>query len=79
MQAKKILKFSEEITMTKARIASISIEINTREIDIIKLQTITDKKEQLKRNHEQLKILEVELEETTKKLKINDEKLSRQN
>ncbi|MBS3078830.1 chromosome segregation protein SMC [Candidatus Pacearchaeota archaeon] len=82
--AKNLIKNSEiEITKIKANIKDIkekiaknSLEINQRNIDLVKIQTITDKKQQLKRNIEEEKHFETELENLDKKKKDIEHKFS---
>lgn len=45
----------------KESVAKESLEINQRNLDLVKLQTINDKKQQLSRDSEQVKIFEQEL------------------
>ncbi len=61
----------------KEKIAKQSLEINTRNIDIIKLQTIEEKKQQLKREHEEINIFENELKNLLIKKKSIEEKISK--
>ena len=57
----------KEIKIIKEQIAKQTLEINARNIDMIKLQTINDKKNQLKRDNEQIKLFENELKNLTNK------------
>ena len=52
------------------------MEINQRNIDLVKVQTISDKKQQLKRNIEEKKQFEIELENFDKKKKDIEHKFS---
>ena len=69
-EAESIIKTSEkeinnilkEIQNLEEKTNESVSEISTREIDIIKISSINDKKEQLKRNQENLKIIEKEFE-----------------
>jgi chromosome segregation protein len=61
----------------KETIAKQAMEINTRNIDIVKLQTINDKKQQLKRDSEQIQDLEKELNNLKTKKQTFEEKFSR--
>ena len=68
-----VKELRETIDNLKEKIAKQSTEINTRNIDIIKLQTINDKKEQLKRDNQQITVFETELKNLqTKKQGIED-------
>jgi len=74
---KQITEFENKMQETKKKISNQDLEIKTREIDLIKLQTIEDKKQQLKRNSEQIKVYETELSEIQQKLKINEANFSK--
>jgi len=74
LKIQEIAKTNQEL---KDKIAKQSIEINTREIDIIKLQTIEDKKQQLQRNSSQIFQTKEELVTLERKKKLNEEKLSK--
>ncbi len=82
--AKHTIESSEkEIHETKSKIKEIrdiiaknSMEINQRNIDLVKVQTISDKKQQLKRNIEEEKQFEIELENFDKKKKDIEHKFS---
>ncbi len=73
----------ETITQLKTKIAEQAMEINARNIDMVKLQTINDKKQQIKRDNEQIKALETEfnnlktkkqsLESQFSKIKMSEE------
>jgi len=51
-------------------------ELNKRQISIVKLDTIKDKKEQLKRNDDKIKILEEELKKSEDKKKSTESEIS---
>ncbi|MFH1359195.1 MAG: chromosome segregation SMC family protein, partial [archaeon] len=82
--SKKIIqKTDEQIKEDKDKLKQLNeiiskqlIEINTRNIDIVKLQSINDKKQQLKRNNQQIKDLETELKSLDEKQKILERKVS---
>ena len=57
-------------------IAKQAIEINTRNIDIVKIQTIIDKKQQLKRNDQQIKETESEINNLQLKHQALEKKVS---
>jgi chromosome segregation protein len=72
-------KTRHELKLIKDAIAKNSIEVNERKIDIVKLYSIEDKKEQLSRNSEQIKIFESEmknLESRKKTLESNFSKIN---
>ena len=73
---KEIRESSEKINELKEKIIRENKEINVREINVIKFQTIEDKKQQLKRNREEVRIFELELEKFEKKQTINQAKFS---
>jgi chromosome segregation protein len=80
---KKIQETEKEISENKILLQEISEninlhsnEINQRAIDAIKSQSINDKKEQLKRNHEQLSTFEKELQALDIKKKSFEDKFS---
>ncbi|MFA5174424.1 MAG: chromosome segregation SMC family protein [Candidatus Pacearchaeota archaeon] len=75
--AKDISEKTEKIQNLESKISKDSLEINTREIDIIKLKNISEKKEQLKRNKEQIESLETEHDNLEKKKKSTEEKLAK--
>jgi chromosome segregation protein len=70
----KIKENKNTLSELKQTIAKQAMEINTRNIDIVKLQTIEDKKQQLKRDSEQIQDLEKEL----KNLKTKKQTLENQ-
>lgn len=74
---KQIIEFENKINDTKKRISQQDSEINIREIDVIKLQTIEDKKQQLKRNSEQIKIYDREFSDIQQKLKTTENNFSK--
>jgi len=69
-----IKNLEKEIGQLKERISKHGSEINTREIDIIKLSTINEKKEQLKRNTNQIKVSQEELSNLQNKKKSSEKK-----
>lgn len=83
-QAKNIIELHEkEIIEIKSKIKELrditaknSLEINQRNIDLVKIQTITDKKQQLKRNSDEEKHFSDELESLEKKKKDLEHKFS---
>ncbi|MDP3027788.1 MAG: chromosome segregation SMC family protein [Nanoarchaeota archaeon] len=72
-----IIDFKNKIQDLKKRRLAHELEISTREIDIIKLQTIEDKKQQLKRNSEQINICEQEFSDLQQKLKVTENNFSK--
>jgi len=70
-------QIKKDLAQIKEKIAKQAIEINTRKIDIVKLQTITDKKDQLKRNNEQIKTFETELKNLQAKKQSIENKFSK--
>jgi len=76
---KQINQAKEEIEKIKKQTLEQTSEINTREIDSIKIQTMTEKKQQLKRNQEQINNLEKELKNLEEKGKSLQTKLSKIN
>jgi len=83
-ESKKIIKQTEtmiqeskeELNKIKDIIAKQAIEINTRNIDIVKIQTIIDKKQQLKRNDQQIKETESEINNLQLKHQALEKKVS---
>jgi chromosome segregation protein len=71
-----IKKFKEELKELKEKIANQAIETNIREIDIVKIKNINEKKQQLIRNNEQIKIFDAELKNLENKKKLIDAKFS---
>jgi chromosome segregation protein len=79
----KIKQISNKISQLQREFNKQNSEINIREIDDIKIQTITEKKQQLRRNQEQVNMLEKEfrnleikktsLETNLSKIKISEE------
>jgi len=74
---KKIDETRENIEKTKEAISRQAIEINIRNIDLVKIQNIFEKKEQLKRNNEQLVILEKEFKDLEAKKKTYENNISK--
>ena len=74
---KEIKEITTNMEQLKERIAKQAIEINTRKIDTIKLQTINEKKEQLKRDNQQIKVLETELKNLQTKKQSIENKFSK--
>lgn len=74
---KEIKEKTEKIKELEDKTAQNSIEINIREIDIVKLNNINDKKEQLNRNKQQAELLETELENLEKKKRSTEEKIAK--
>ncbi|MBR9706041.1 chromosome segregation protein SMC [Candidatus Pacearchaeota archaeon] len=72
-------EISTKLNEIKDTIGQISIEINKREIDLVKIQSMTDRKNQLRRNNEQIKIFEGELKNLMTKKKTLDNKFSKIN
>ncbi|VVB77565.1 Chromosome partition protein Smc [uncultured archaeon] len=66
---KEIKEMKTALTELKDKIAKEALEINQRNVDIVKLHSIDDKKQQLRRNNEQITIFESEIAglETKKK------------
>ncbi|MEK6935302.1 MAG: AAA family ATPase, partial [Nanoarchaeota archaeon] len=67
----------KQIKETKETISEQTSEINTREVDIIKISNINDKKQQLHRNSVQIKISESELDLLEKNKKETENKFSK--
>jgi chromosome segregation protein len=57
----KIKELTLELKRLKESVSKDSFEINQRNLDLVKLQTINDKKQQLVRDSEQVKLFEQEL------------------
>jgi len=76
LSEKEIIETKQEIKEIRELIAKNSMEINQRNIDLVKIQTISDKKQQLKRNMEEEKQFEIELENFDKKKKDIEHKFS---
>lgn len=72
-----IVKIKEKILSLKENVSNNISQASTREIDMIKIQSIEDKKSQLKRNSEQISLLGKDLSNLIEKKKINDDKLSK--
>ena len=62
-----IKNLKREVDKIRERINLEEIEISDREVSLIKIQTINDRKEQLRRNNGQIKSLEKEIEAISKK------------
>jgi len=62
-----IKSLNDEISKLREKIASQENEISDREVSLIKIQTINDKKEQLRRNNGQIKLSEKEIGVLSKK------------
>jgi chromosome segregation protein len=73
----KINENKDDIEEIKKQILKQISEINIREIDNVKIQTIIDKKQQLKRNQNQISISEKELETIKTKKTSFEAKLSK--
>jgi len=84
-QAKKILaetekhisELKEKLDKLKENFSKEFSEINTRNLDLVKLQNIDEKKQQLKRNNGQVSVFEKELKELEQKKKILEDKFSK--
>ncbi|MDD5192031.1 MAG: LAGLIDADG family homing endonuclease [Candidatus Nanoarchaeia archaeon] len=74
---KQAAESENKIHAIKKNISEQDLEIKTREIDIIKLQTIEEKKQQLKRNSEQIKIYEEELSGIEQKYRMTEANFSK--
>ena len=72
----KIKEIKDRIKETKDRINSEILEINTREICIIKTQSINDKKQNLKRNGNSIDIFEKEIKELEDKIRSLEKQVS---
>ena len=72
----KIKQIKKDIERIKEETSKNTSEIQTREVDIVKLNSINDKKENLKRNTKQVEGLEKELQELQEKQKSNENKFS---
>ena len=75
----KIKELKENIDNLHTKLSKQTSEVNIREIDSVKIQTITDKKQQLKRNHEQANLFEKELKNLESKKSSFETKLSKIN
>ena len=73
---KNIINLKKEIRELKERISSCLDETRDREIYVIKLENIRDKKEQLKRNNEEVKLVESEIIEIESRKKTLEKKIS---
>ena len=73
----KIKQINSELEDLKQHFNKQNSEINIREIDNVKIQTITEKKEQLRRNQEQIDMLEKELNSLEAKKTSLDNNLSK--
>ncbi len=73
---KEINSIKEIFKELKEKIAKSSIEVNQRSIDIVRLNSINDKKNQLRRNNEQIQIFESELTTLETKRKGFENKIS---
>jgi len=71
-----IINIKLDIEKLRKRISSQQSEIGIREIASIKIQTINDKKQQLRRNNNQIKIFEGEVEGLDEKKKNLEKKIS---
>lgn len=74
-----IEELSQELKLLKETIAKEAMEINERNIDIVKLYSINDKKEQLKRNSEQIELAKTELKNLEVKRKTLENNFSKIN
>ncbi len=72
-----IREFKQEIEKLKQKVSKQVSEIKTREVDIIKIQTIEDNKLKLKRENNQINIFETELKNLEIKKKDLENKLSK--
>ncbi len=72
----KIQTKKSELKEIKEKIAKQILEINNRSIDIVKIQSINDKKQQLKRNNEQISNSESELKSLEEKKSSFEKKVS---
>jgi chromosome segregation protein len=81
--AKKIISnsekenFEQELEKLKQKISKQAKEINTREIDSIKLKTINENKEKLKRDNSHIEIFKTELKNLEIKRKNIEDKFSK--
>jgi len=73
---KKIEEIKSKLSELKNKITKLVSEINIRNIDIVKIQSIEDKKQQLKRNKEVIDRLENELKNLETKKKALETKVS---
>jgi len=72
-----IESFEQELEKIKKKISEQASEINTREIDIIKIQTISERKQKFKRDKNQVEIFKKELENLEIKRKSIESKFSK--
>ncbi len=73
---KQIKEININLQKTEKQISEQESEIQIREIDIVKLNSINNEKQKLKRNSTQITILEKELEDLQEKQKTNEKKFS---
>jgi len=73
---KQIKEITQNIQKAKKQISEQSSEIQIREIDIVKLNSINNEKQQLKRNSTQITTLKKELESLQEKQKANEKKFA---
>ncbi len=72
-----IKQFEQELEKIKQKISKQANEINTREIDIIKIQTINEKKQKFKRDKHQVEVFKTELKNLEIKKKNIENKFSK--
>ncbi len=72
-----IQQIEQELEKIKQKISKQANEINTREIDIIKIQTIEEKKQKFKRDKQQVEVFKKELENLEIKKKNIENKFSK--
>ncbi len=72
-----IQQIEQELEKIKQKISKQANEINTREIDIIKIQTIDEKKQKFKRDNKQVEVFKTELENLEIKKKNIESKFSK--
>jgi chromosome segregation protein len=71
-----IVGIKNSIKESKDTLAKNSLETNQRNVDIVKISTISEKKQQLKRNSEQIKLYESELLDVESKKKSFEGKIA---
>jgi chromosome segregation protein len=73
---KNITSIKSQLDELKSKVAKNSLEVNQRNIDIVKIKTIDEKKNELKRNSEQVSLIDGELKNLESKKKSLESKLS---
>jgi len=74
---KEIARLKEEINGLREKVSKQEEEVSDREVSLIKIQTINDRKEQLRRNNDQIKLIEKEIENLSAKKNSFDNMIER--